>query len=54
MDLRSKSEIYAKALETLQLCPYVIVSLQHVVLKKKTHKVHMRYLASDVQADVLA
>ena len=45
--------ICAKALATLQSCPHVKMSLQHVVLGKKMHKVHTRYLASDVHADIL-
>ena len=51
--LRSGSVTYPRALAMLQSCPHVRVSLQHMVLRKKMHKVHMRYLASDVQADLL-
>ena len=30
------------------------VILQHAVLGKKMHEVHMRYLASDIHANILA
>ena len=39
---------------TLQTCLYIIFSFQHAVLRKKMHEVHMRYLANDIHADVLA
>ena len=51
---RSGFVTYAIDLATLQSCPHVRVSLQHVVLRKKMHEVCMRYLASDIHADVLA
>ena len=46
--------ICARDLATLQLCPHIRVSLQHMVLRKKMHEVYTRYLARDLQADVLA
>ena len=53
MGLGSRVVAQTRALATLQSCPHVRVSLQHAVLRKKTHKVCTRYLASDVHADVL-
>ena len=49
----SGSVTYARALAMLQSCPYVKVSLHHAVLRKKTYKVCLRCLASDVQLDIL-
>ena len=46
--------IYTRDLAILQSCPHIRVSFQHMVLKKKTHKLHIMYLSNDVQAYVLA
>ena len=54
MGLRSRSVIYTRAFAILQSCPNVRVSLQHEVLRKKIYKVHTRYLAIDIHADLLA
>ena len=53
MGLRSRVVTYIKALAILQPYPHIIVSLQYAVLGKKMHEVCMRYLVSDVHADVL-
>ena len=47
------SVICSRALAMLQSFPHVRISLQYAVLRKKTHKVRTRYLASDVLVDVL-
>ena len=44
----------ARALEILKSCPHIRVSFQHAVLRKKMLEVCERYLASDVQTDILA
>ena len=51
---KSGLAIYARALAILRSCPYVRVSLQNMVLRKKTYEVGTRYLVSDIQADILA
>ena len=51
---RSGAVIYTRDLAILQSCSYVRVSLWYAVLRKKMHKLHTRYLASHVQADILA
>ena len=52
--LRSGSVTRARAFAKLKSYPNVRLSLQYKVLRKKKHEVLMRYLASDIQADVLA
>ena len=54
MGLRSRVLTHARVLAILQPYPHVRVSLQHMMLRKKVHKVHMRYLASEIHADILA
>ena len=54
MGPRSRAVIYARDFATIKSCPHVGMSLQNIVQRKKTHEVHTRYLASDVQADILA
>ena len=51
--LRSGFVIYKRALAMLQSCPHVRVCLQNVVLRKKIYEERKRYLASDVQAEIL-
>ena len=52
--LGSRVVICVRALAMLQPCLHARVSLQHMVLRKKMHEVYMRYLASDIHADILA
>ena len=51
---RSGSVTCTRDLTILQSCPHIRVSLQYMFINKKTHELHMRYLESDVQADIFA
>ena len=46
--------ICTRNLGILQSCPHVRVSIQYAVLRKKTHELHIKYLTSDIQANILA
>ena len=37
----------------LQAETHARMSLQHMLLRKKMHELHMKYLSSDVQANLL-
>ena len=49
MGTKSTAITYARDLTKLQSYPHIRMSLQHMMLRKKMHKLCMRYMASDVK-----